>query len=69
MPKMLSCLSRVDLKFFLKKEWHKDAWSMPIYTLGLIPLLNIIKLGAEEGTTKHAAFADNLSAIGKLESL
>ena len=45
------------------------ALSMPIYALGLLPLLNIIKLDIEEDTIKHAACADDLGGVGKLESL
>ena len=45
------------------------ALSMPIYALGLLPLLSIIKLDIEEDTIKHAACADDLGGVGKLESL
>ena len=44
------------------------ALSMPIYALGLLPLLSTIKLGIEEDTIKHAAYADDLAGVGKLES-
>ena len=45
------------------------ALSMPIYALGLLPLLSNIKWGAEIGTIKHAAYEDDLSGVGKLERL
>ena len=45
------------------------ALSMPIYALGLLPLMNTIKMGTEEFKVKHAAYADDLAGVGKIESL
>ena len=45
------------------------ALSMPIYALGLLPLMSAIKLGIEENSLKQAAYADDLAGVGKLESL
>ena len=45
------------------------ALSMPIYALGLLPLLNIIKLDIEEDIIEHAACENDLCGVGKLESL
>ena len=38
---------------------------MPIYTLGFLPLLNI----TITDSTKHAAYADNISCVGKLRNI
>ena len=43
--------------------------SMPIYALGLLPLLCTIKLGIEEYKIKQAAYADDLAGVGQLNEL
>ena len=44
------------------------ALSMPIYALGLLPLLSTIKLGIEEYEIKHAVYADDLAGEGNLKA-
>ena len=45
-----------------------DSIAMPMYAMGIVPLLdNIKKTSASE--VKHAAYADDLAGAGKLKNL
>ena len=46
-----------------------DPISMALYALGILPLLSLMKKDCEELNIKHAAYADDISGVGKLKEL
>ena len=46
-----------------------DPISMALYALGILPLLSIMKKDCEKLNISHAAYADDISGVGKLKEL